>query len=105
RAHLPTTRSFVPLPARNERGEGSGTGVPPVRIVQPTHGRDARATTGTGLRWQYALTARAGDGKYLGRQSMTLKIQPKSLTDAQQRGASAAIWRLVSGLIMGWNSG
>src|SRR5213083_2883509 len=23
----------------------SGTGVPPVRIVQPTHGRDARATT------------------------------------------------------------
>src|SRR6266571_7792912 len=25
--------------------ESSGTGVPPVRIVQPTHGRDARATT------------------------------------------------------------
>ena len=25
--------------------QGSGTGVPPVRIVQPTHGRDARATT------------------------------------------------------------
>src|SRR5439155_8113464 len=24
---------------------GSGTGVPPVRIVQPTHGRDARATS------------------------------------------------------------
>jgi len=23
----------------------SGTGVPPVRIAQPTHGRDARATT------------------------------------------------------------
>ena len=27
------------------RFQGSGTGVPPVRIVQPTHGRDARATT------------------------------------------------------------
>ncbi len=24
--------------------QGSGAGVPPVRIVQPTHGRDARAT-------------------------------------------------------------
>src|SRR5213080_3380252 len=26
------------------RFQGSGTGVPPVRIVQPTHGRDAGAT-------------------------------------------------------------
>jgi len=51
------------------------------------------------------LTAWAGDGKYLGRQSMTLKIRLKSVTDAQQRAASAAIWRLLSGLIMGWNSG
>jgi len=44
-----TTRNLLPLPAWNEwalgRSEGSGTGVPPVRIVQPTHGRDARATT------------------------------------------------------------
>src|SRR5437667_9068104 len=31
---------------RPGRFQGSGTGVPPVRIVQPTHGRDARATTG-----------------------------------------------------------
>src|SRR2546425_4701133 len=30
---------------RPRRFQGSGTGVPPVRIVQPTHGRDARATT------------------------------------------------------------
>ena len=30
---------------RKLRFQGSGTGVPPVRIVQPTHGRDARATT------------------------------------------------------------
>ena len=30
---------------RSQRFQGGGTGVPPVRIVQPTHGRDARATT------------------------------------------------------------
>ena len=29
----------------NGAPQGSGAGVPPVRIVQPTHGRDARATT------------------------------------------------------------
>src|SRR6266540_2668053 len=34
---------------RPPRFHGSGTGAPPVRIVQPTHGRDARATT-TGAR-------------------------------------------------------
>jgi len=36
---------------------------------------------------------------------MTLKIRPKNMTNAQQRAASAAIWRLLSGLVMGWNSG
>jgi len=30
---------------RPRRFRDSGTGVPPVRIVQPTYGRDVRATT------------------------------------------------------------
>src|SRR6185503_6624697 len=35
-------RTKLPPPRRFQH---SGTGVPPVRIVSPTHGRDARATT------------------------------------------------------------
>ncbi len=37
---------------------GSGMGVPPVRIVQPTHGRDARATTlgAWHFRWGFPMS-------------------------------------------------
>jgi hypothetical protein len=36
---------------------------------------------------------------------MTLKIRMKSVTEAQPGVASAAIWRVLSRLIMGWNGG
>ena|SRR5438552_18863093 len=45
---VPTTLNrYCPKdqPQRPRRFQRSGTGVSPVRIVQPTHGRDARATT------------------------------------------------------------
>src|SRR5216117_2653009 len=32
-------------PVRSRPIQGSGTGIPPVCIVQPTHGQDARATS------------------------------------------------------------
>src|SRR5437762_12307164 len=51
---------------------GSGTGVPPVRIAQPTHGRDARATTvtGTNQRQSFRGTGKTGPQRYFIRRTV-----------------------------------
>ena len=54
----------------------SGTGVPPVRIVQPTHGRDARAWSFdffSSTRQRRQATARARDVLARGGERYTLR--------------------------------